>query len=496
MTELAMQMVMGLGKLICTYPGPAIGALICIIKSPNSNHLFCYLVDIPNSMTADTEFMSELASFITQMSYEIMDDATPKTKKAGAVVSEERDTAHPRYITELLTGILRGVGHVANVGRINKRIADEVRWHNSFLPWRRSPLWLVIRVAIQTSLHVEGGDHREYKSFMAYFVAKCLQLAVDAGLPSDVLYVMHAKLGRRMYKLQGKIIPALHAVLNSAGNAARNSRIHHWETIQMRHVQSARWAPETLNIQNDTVLSLVNSRSYLDLVLSSNEDHVSSSLFEPVEAPRILSPGQNTKDFRTGAASLKRAILSDKFAGLRDFETSVQLFLDDWVNQRLDGGDVGSYASLAEYFQVYYNAAAEMYKSNAEDQSIMLLTLFEIWMAIDRLATSEIPLMIKYPPEVSPDLLHSLLLRSSTSTQRAACIMIYCHNRKMGAKFGTVFSDHVTQSSFGVCYFKESREMQNLKMKIERNATSARDQKRAELSQLNTKYRSLINQAG
>jgi hypothetical protein len=99
-------------------------------------------------------------------------------------------------------------------------------------------------------------------------------------------------------------------------------------------------------------------------------------------------------------------------------------------------------------------------------------------MAIDRLATSEIPLMIKYPPDVSPDLLHSSLLRSSTSTQCAAYIMRYCRSRKRGAEFGAVFSDHVTQSSFGVCYFKESREMQNLKLEIERNARSVCDQKR------------------
>lgn len=447
-------------------------------------------------MNADTGFISELASFIAQMSRKTIDDATPKTKKAGAVVSEERDTAHPRYITELLTGILRGVGHVANVNRIAKRIADEVRWHDSFLPWRRSSVWLVIRIAIQTSLHVEGGDHREYKAFVAYFVAKCLQLAVDAGLPSDVLHIMHAKLARRMYKLQGKINPALHAVLNAAGNAARNSRIQHWETIQMLHAQSARWAPETLNVQNDTTLSLLNSRSYLNLVLSKNEDFVPSSPFQPAEAPRILTRGRAAKDFRTGAALLKRATLSDKFEGLFDFEQSVRLFLDDWVNQRLDGGDVELYASLAEYFQVYYNAASEAYKSNAEDQSIMLLTLFEIWVAIDRLATREIPLMMDYTPEVSPDLLQSLLLRSSASTQRAACIMRHCRNRERGATSGTVFSDHIRQSSFGVRYFQKSQEMQKLKLQIERNAESARSQKRTELSQLNMRYRDLIREAG
>jgi hypothetical protein len=327
-------------------------------------------------------------------------------------------------------------------------------------------------------------------------MAKCLRLAVDARLPSDVLHVMHAKLGRRIYKLQGKINPALHAALNAAGNTARNSRIQHWETIQMLHAQSTQWAPETLNIQNDTTLSLVNSRSYLDLVLSSDEDLVPSSVFQPAEAPRILSPGQKTKDFGTGAASLERATLSDKFAGLRDFEESIRLSLDDWVNQRLDGGDDKLYASLAEYFQVYYKAAAEMYKSNAEDQSIMLLTLFEIWMAIDRLATRKIPLMKDYTPEVSPDLLQSLLLRSSISTQRAAGIMTHCHNRERGAKFGSVFSDDISRLSFGVRYFQESQKMRNLKLQIEHKAESARSQQRTELSKLNTKYRDLMKEAG
>ncbi|OBZ78494.1 hypothetical protein A0H81_02021 [Grifola frondosa] len=99
----------------------------------------------------DPTFRQELARFLSKMDQEDLDSAAI-TRKAGSDVIEERDTAHPRYITELLTGILRGIGREANVLRIQKRVRDDVLWNDARLPWRRSPLWLIIRVALQTSL--------------------------------------------------------------------------------------------------------------------------------------------------------------------------------------------------------------------------------------------------------------------------------------------------------------------------------------------------------
>ncbi|KAJ8597530.1 hypothetical protein M405DRAFT_780046, partial [Rhizopogon salebrosus TDB-379] len=107
------------GKLICSYPGPAIA--------------------VPNTIVGDSTFPSELANFLVHMDQDVL-DAAATTTKAKSTVLEERDTAHPRYITELLTGILRGLGSIADVPRIRKRIGDDVLWDSAKLPWRRSPL--------------------------------------------------------------------------------------------------------------------------------------------------------------------------------------------------------------------------------------------------------------------------------------------------------------------------------------------------------------------
>jgi hypothetical protein len=79
-------MVMGAkGKLLCSYPQPAIA--------------------VPAKTVNDPLFHEDLASFLVQMNVDIL-DSTPITTKAHLMVKEVRDMAHPRYITQLLTGIL------------------------------------------------------------------------------------------------------------------------------------------------------------------------------------------------------------------------------------------------------------------------------------------------------------------------------------------------------------------------------------------------------
>ncbi|KAG1876981.1 hypothetical protein C8R48DRAFT_759262 [Suillus tomentosus] len=95
------------GKLICSYPGPAI--------------------TVPDMNIDNATFPAELANFLVHMDQDVLDAAATR-KKAKSIVLEERDTTHPRYITELLTGILRGLGSIADVPRIRKRIGGGVLW--------------------------------------------------------------------------------------------------------------------------------------------------------------------------------------------------------------------------------------------------------------------------------------------------------------------------------------------------------------------------------
>src|SRR5882757_7125507 len=163
------------GKLICSYPGPAI--------------------ELPLNITQDSSFVEQLVSFLGHMDVDRL-DAEATTTKAGSTVTESWGTTHPRYITQLLTMILRGMGDEATVNRITKRIADEACWQDADKPWRRSSLWLVLRVAIQTTV-----DSRQtYKLFMLFFHVYLLRKFLDHNLPSELLYVARVKTSRRLHK--------------------------------------------------------------------------------------------------------------------------------------------------------------------------------------------------------------------------------------------------------------------------------------------------------
>jgi hypothetical protein len=109
--------------------------------------------------------------------------------------------------------ILHGMGKEAQINRITKRVADEVCWHSARNPWRRSPLWLVLRVAIQTTT-----DSRDtYKEFMVFFQTRLLRLFLRHGLSSELLYAARVKTSRRVYKLGASASPRLLEAVGAVG---------------------------------------------------------------------------------------------------------------------------------------------------------------------------------------------------------------------------------------------------------------------------------------
>lgn len=124
----------------------------------------------------------------------------------GKGYGKRKDTVHPYFATEYLPGILRGIGASLEIPRIHKRTRDDVIKGDNEEPWRRSPRWMLLRVAMQTSLASRGGNHTRYKIFMIYFMAYVLNLAVERKVASDLLHVMLAKANRRIQKLN-LIIP-------------------------------------------------------------------------------------------------------------------------------------------------------------------------------------------------------------------------------------------------------------------------------------------------
>ncbi len=445
------------GKLLCSYPGPA--------------------VQVSPEIFAKRSFLPELASFLIQMDIDVL-DSTPTTTKAGSTVREVRESAHPRYISELLVGILRGFGQPASVDRITKRVADEVLWKDAYKPWRRAPLWLVIKVALQTSL-----DCDMYKTFILFFHAHLLRICIQRGFPSETLHLMRIKMARRLSKLGPAVSDDVYQVVRDTATETEELLQNRWSSFQKSQSISPPWDPDGLDFDSDTAITLDNSRPYLMNVLHSTLRSHSPKPFSPSHQPRLA----DTADFRQFSDG-------DKHIALADFELSVERCLDSWVDSFPHGDNPPDV--IASCVEQYFASARKIYGADPEENSVMILTILDLWKALDTLAIRQCPLLRSYSPEIPRDFLHPLLLHRSGSLRRAELIEKYILQRHEEASYATsIFSDYATGLSFAVRYYRDSSQLQQLYNDIDQRARQKREQKRAELRVLNEKWQSLKDAA-
>lgn len=164
------------GRVVRKFPGPVIA--------------------ISDTRVRDHNFRKAFTQCLMSIEEEVLEDAASKG------YGKYRDTVHPKFATEYLPGVLRGIGAPLEVSRIYKRTRDDVLWGDGAEePWRRSPRWTLLRVAMQTTIVGPQGDHTRYKIFMIYFMATLLGLAVTHDFSNDLLHVMLAKINRRNQKL-------------------------------------------------------------------------------------------------------------------------------------------------------------------------------------------------------------------------------------------------------------------------------------------------------
>ena len=427
--------VMGtIGRLIRSFPEPAI--------------------KVPDASAMNHSFQHELASFIAHMDADILEESAPFTTKANSTVLEARDTADPHYITNLLTSILRGLTDScpADIQRVEKHMRNDILWDKAYKPWRRSSLWLIIRVAIQTTLcRVLGhSGTAEYKAFMIFFMAS-IPLSHDCkGLSSDVLHCMRAKLARRLRKLStdslgfvaDKASEAIEAI-----NLLLGTRWHKFQHPQKRSL----WDPEKLSIEADTRLSLCNSRDHIRSRLSHAKVVPLPTSFAPAESPRLIYTLEDPDCFTH--TTLSAAFAEDPIISLLDLELFVAEFsmascLNRWVEDRLH--DASACVTLSGCITLYATSSGKHYQGDPESESIRLLTILQMWVALDRLATSQHPPLLKYSPEIPQTLLEPLLFRDSLFIGRLRYIQTYLSMRHSRATKGSVFDKNVTKTSFAI----------------------------------------------
>ena len=451
-----------------------------------------HAVAIPTSIFQDPRFRLELALTLEKLDAEVIDEAVPNARKAGAKVTEIRDTPDPKLVTEMFMATLAAVGRPAKVRQIQKRTRDDVLWDECLLPWRRSPLWLSVRVAIQTTLtytlpNDEANATLLYKNFIAFLMTEVASLASGADLPNYLCLIINAKVARRIFKLGAGAANFIPGEALSISKATRKAEEKIWSALQVQDAERAATVAEDSTFQSDTSLTLRSSSDYLNSVLTADQEARSPPSFEPHH--RVWMSKTNGGLPR---ADCFNAAGEELIYALAEFESWVSESLPSWVSEAfntLHDNDCLAVASLAKE---YHFRASSAYKDTPELNSILILTLAELWQAVDLLATRIIPLLNDFAPEVPLDFFHPILAPQWEQMQRLTKVEAYIAGREQKAKTCNpgIFDDQKEQS-FAVQFSESSPEHKALRRKIEEEASDLDIQKKEEHELKEKKFRQM-----
>ena len=461
------------GRLIRCFPGPAVAL----------------------NVQAHHDSLKIIAETLSTMSHGVMHGMQPTIVKAGATHNEPRDTTNPGAVTELFVGFLRGFGESVSVSSISKNTRDEVLWSNTLSPWRRSPMWLLIKIVLHLLLsRSSNGSERLFKRVMLFihsYIANLVTgLGSDIAFSSDCIYAMSAKIVRRLHKLresEGSTPHRSDALLAHAdGVVGRASCIlsQQWRLLRKQDSRSLDLgALAKLDMEGDTYMSL----PVLDEYIKSMENRPNT------DVTRIAAP---TAPLVQYDAKVLPSLLEEKYpdyhrttANLQQFERWISRNIDPW----LDSHEPTACLKLHNVLIQYHQLAKKHYANNPEGLSIMLLTVFELWVACDKAAVHECQLLRDYAPDVPLDALQSLLLPRVDQMGRLVMLESYMRDRSSRSREGlsNLLLSNTNANGFAARYFDASDTLKSLRVSIEESAEISREAKRAEFKTMQDEYERL-----
>lgn len=453
-------------------------AAILAAKGALTRRFPAQAVSVSLKVFYDPKFQHELADKLSKLDVEEIQEMMPQSHKAGKKMGEIRDTTDPSLVTEMLMAILASVGEPVVCQQIQKRTRDDVLWDNCLSPWRRSALWLAIRVTLQITLTNALGSEEgisEYKNFMIFLITGIASQASAAELPDDLCHVIVAKVARRASKIGPKILNFVQDRALSVCRFVNSNQKSIWKSVCDKDGERPTTVDKS-NVERDTSLTLHTSKQLLDTILVNDQGmHQEQSSFNPECHPWLgLHRELPSLD---GLGSVKE----ENVYVLAEFESWISDCLLTWRQQRLAALDSEVCMELAGLTIKYRDAALQLYREAPEQVSKMILVIAELWQTLDMLASTQIPLLNEFAPGIAPNLFEPLLLSKQAQMQRLREVETHIAARQRQAKPNnpSIFSDPAN-NSFAVQFYASSMHHQALRARIESDATVEQARKEAE----------------
>jgi hypothetical protein len=408
-----------------------------------------------------------------------------------------QDPPSPKYITELLTGIVRAMtinpeAMLAQTVYVSKRIDDHVLCErDSVAPWRRSPMWLIIRVALQTTLCEWNVEERVgYKPFVLYALSSIHHTALMQNKPDDLLFTMNAKLARRFCKCpdtqrEGCFAKDIAATTNAS---VFNELEKRWKAIQRKTTRKVEWrVPTEEDLIDGACIDLFKAIPPLEDISRQEAGE------QPDITESFVVPGGDHYATRKNADDLSPPDL----ANLPSAPLEQTIFLYDfeqWVAKQKPFSSI-EILVLTRALLHYIRASLSHYKRNPERLSVAYLTITELWIAIDEKAAEWEPYLMTYSPEIPCDVLESLLLPRREQMQRLSSAELYLQTRHKVAHNGSaIFYDTTDSTSFANWFMGKSHSLQATLREMKEEAETKRREQEAAMERINGRYYELRRQ--
>ncbi|USP78848.1 hypothetical protein yc1106_06122 [Curvularia clavata] len=452
-------------------------------------------VSIPRSKFEQSAFQDALATFLEQASREAVSKFAAVTWKATAKLPEIRDTSDPAIICGLLMAILEANGTTAAVPRLRKRVRDTVVFDNARKPWRRSPFYLVLRVAVQRYLYRRLGaqmGRNVYKAIMCTLHVQLLETVLKR-IPLEETFFLRQKLGRRLAKLSSDLHGSNKASLFAQPYGQRSfeemfemalsSTGGYLKQVWRTHKQSRERVVPALPQHardDDFRLLLCNSRNILRRIV--DEYSLSSRRQGQTAAELLSSYEQSSTSTKPYMKAVSSHISSSQYH--EDFVLPAKCSVRPESDRTIELSNI-----ICEYVSVI-GAENQPY---AYQKSQQLLHLMELWVLMDEAAVTCYPLLLDYHPGFESDILDPVELLTLEEMTRAQDVRRYLAARyrpRKATNSRTIFDDPA-DDCFAVRFYDSSDldgKLSKMRQEIEDKAEESRMKKEVEWQERSAEY--------
>ena len=303
------------------------------------------------------DFQTAVAQILALMSHQAVAGMQPQVRKAGEMLDEDRDTTHPGMVTEFFDGFLTSNGMPLGLVVVGKNTREDVLWSDAKSPWRRSALWLLLRVSLhlccgKLTKSSQEGD-KLYKQVMLVFMSFIMKLSERFRLRTEYLHIMSAKVSRRVHKLGDEIAEATLERVRVAMEINASTMSQRWIAIQQRDVRCVDLAAlSALNFDRDCSMSIPQLDEFI-VGIKNRQATIRGTTFKPTSG--IINYSNDTLPVGFGDRSKEEVIIQN----LHAFETWVERNFPAWL--RGHSRDANACVLLANLIQQYHSTAEQYY---------------------------------------------------------------------------------------------------------------------------------------